>query len=38
MVTFLDEIKNKHIVISYVTSGVGLKRKISTGKMYKKLD
>ncbi|GBC31026.2 hypothetical protein GLOIN_2v1571020 [Rhizophagus irregularis DAOM 181602=DAOM 197198] len=35
---FPDRTKNEHIVIGRVISGAGLKRKISTGKMRKKLD
>ena len=36
--TFPDGTVNEHIVIGRVMSGAGLKRKISTGKMRKKLD
>ncbi|PKY56227.1 hypothetical protein RhiirA4_549133 [Rhizophagus irregularis] len=35
---FLDGTENEHIVIGCVIGGAGLKRKISTGKMHKKLD
>ena len=36
--TFSDGTENEHIVIGYVVGGTGLKRRISTGKMRKKLD
>ncbi|RIA79897.1 hypothetical protein C1645_839681 [Glomus cerebriforme] len=36
--TFPDGTENEHIVIGRVVGGAGLKRKISTGKMRKKLD
>ncbi|RIA92132.1 hypothetical protein C1645_821116 [Glomus cerebriforme] len=36
--TFLDGTENEHIVIGCVIGGAGLKRKILTGKMHKKLD
>ncbi|UZO23118.1 uncharacterized protein OCT59_015462 [Rhizophagus irregularis] len=36
--TFPDGTENEHIVSGLVIGGVGLKRKISTGKMRKKLD
>ncbi|RIA91861.1 hypothetical protein C1645_821406 [Glomus cerebriforme] len=36
--TFLDGTENKHIIISRVIGGAGLKRKILTGKMCKKSD
>ena len=36
--TFPDGTENEHIVIGRVIGGAGLKRKISTGKMRKKLD
>ena len=35
---FPDGTENEHIVIGRVVGGAGLKRKISTGKMRKKLD
>jgi hypothetical protein len=36
--TFSDGTENKHIIISHVIGGAGLKRKISTGKMRRKSD
>ena len=36
--TFPDGTENEHIVIGCVVGGTGLKRKISTGKMRRKLD
>jgi len=36
--TFPDGTENEHIVIGRVIGGAGLKRKISTGKMCRKLD
>jgi len=36
--TFLDGTENEHIIIGRVVGGAGLKRKISTGKIRKKLE
>ena len=36
--TFPDGTENEHVVINRVIGGTGLKRKISTGKMRKKLE
>ncbi|CAB4431072.1 unnamed protein product [Rhizophagus irregularis] len=36
--TFSDGTENEHIIIGHIVDGTSLKRKISTGKMHKKLD
>ena len=36
--TFLDGTENEHIIIGHIIGSAGLKRKISIGKMCKKLD